>query len=322
MRGLDNAHKKYGEAVVIYNPYAGRLARRGHLLQRTIEHLAETGIAARLVPTTGPNTAAQLAEQAIEAGADLILAAGGDGTINEVANGMVRSKVPLAILPGGTANVLAHELKMRGGMLRAAANLGNMVPCRVSLGLLRGPHGNRYFLMMAGAGLDAQIVYELNLDLKAALGKLAYYAGGFRQVFRTIPQFDVELAGERRRCGFALVSRVRNYGGDLEIARGASLLRSDFEVVLFEGSSSIRYLRYLAAVVAGRADKMRGVLVTRATSLSCDNPADDRIYAQIDGELACHLPVSIEIVPEALTLLVPPTYLEREQSLHQSVAIA
>jgi YegS/Rv2252/BmrU family lipid kinase len=322
MRGLDHAHKKYSEAAVIYNPYAGGLARRGHLLQRTIEHLAEIGIPARLVPTQGPNTATQLTEQAIKAGTDLILVAGGDGTINEVANGMVHSDVALGILPGGTANVLAHELKMKGGVLRAAAKLRSMVPCRVSLGLLRSATGDRYFLLMAGAGLDAQIVYDLNLDLKAAVGKLAYYAGGFRQVFRTIPQFDVEIEGKRRRCGFALVSRVRNYGGDLEIARGASLLRSDFEVVLFEGSSSISYLRYLAAVVAGRANKMKGVLVTRATSLICDNPADNRIYAQIDGELICHLPVRVEIVPAALTLLVPPTYLEREQGLHQTVAMA
>jgi diacylglycerol kinase family enzyme len=253
-------------------------------------------------------------------GADLIIAAGGDGTLNEVANGMIHSHVPLAILPGGTANVLAHELKMKGGFEAAAANLHRCVPTRIAAGMLSTPHFRRAFLLMAGVGLDAQIVYNLNLDLKAAIGKLAYYAGGLQQVFRPLPQFDVEVLGQQRRCGFALVSRVRNYGGDLEIARGASLLRSDFEVVLFEGQSSVGYLRYLAAVVLGRADGLKGITVVRASSITCQCPSDDRIHTQIDGELASRLPVTIEIVPDALTLLVPQAYLEREQSLHRIAA--
>ena len=175
---------------------------------------------------------------------------------------------------------------------------------------------------MMGAGLDAQIVYELNFDLKAAIGKLAYYAGGFRQVFRPMPQFDVDILGQTRRCGFALVSRVRNYGGDLEIARGASLLRSDFEVVLFEGNNSIGYLRYLLGVVLQRADKMKGVTVARTKSLTCKSPSDGRVNTQIDGELACRLPVTIDIVPNALTLLLPQAYLERERKLHQAAVPA
>lgn len=315
MRGLDYAHTKYGEAVVIYNPYAGRLARRHHLLQRIIEEFANQGVKARLVPTTGPNTAAEIARNAIEQGTDLIVAAGGDGTINEVANGVIHSQVPLTFLPAGTANVLAHELRIKGGMIPAAAALPGLVPCRVAVGLLRAGNTERHFLMMAGAGLDAQIVYDLNLGLKAAVGKLAYYTGGFQQVFRPIPQFDVELNGTVRRCGFALVSRVRNYGGDLEIARGASLLSSDFEAVLFEGKSSMGYLRYLAAVMRGRASNMKGVTVTRTKSIRFSSPSDNRVYTQVDGELVCTLPVTIEIVPKALTLLVPPSYFENEQAL-------
>jgi diacylglycerol kinase family enzyme len=228
---------------------------------------------------------------------------------------MIHTEVPLAILPGGTANVLAHELKMKGGFTKQVAALPSLIPCRISVGRLRTQDSERYFLLMAGVGLDAQIVYELNLDLKAAVGKLAYYVGGFSQVFRTLPQFDVNVNGKERRCGFALVSRVRNYGGDLEIARGASLLRQDFEVVLFEGENSLGYLLYLAGVVIGKANKLTGVSVLRAHSLTCSHPTDARIHTQIDGELAAHLPVSIEIVPEALTLLLPSAYLKKEQTL-------
>lgn len=314
---MEDAHPKYEDAAVIYNPYAGRLSRRAHLLQRTIEQLEQQGVKSRLLPTTGPNTAAGLAQEEISKGAGLVIAAGGDGTINEVANGMVGSNVPLAILPGGTANVLAHEIRMKASILTTADSLRALVPCRIALGRLRGPGYDRCFLAMAGAGLDAQIVYDLNLDLKAAMGKLAYYVSGFSHVFQTIPQFNVEIEGKTRRCGFALVSRVRNYGGDLEIARGASLLRDDFEVVLFEGEKAFGYLRYLAAVALGRADKLKGVTVLRAKKVVCDCASDNRIQSQIDGELVCRLPIAIEIVPDALTLLVPRQFWEREQRLHQ-----
>jgi YegS/Rv2252/BmrU family lipid kinase len=314
---LENDHPDYEEAAVIYNPYAGRLARRAHLLQRTIEALERQGVKSRLLATTGPNTAAALARGAIEAGSDLIVAAGGDGTINEVANGMVGRNVPLAVLPGGTANVLAHEMRMKASLLTRADSLRDLVPCRIAVGRLRGPDYERYFLAMAGAGLDARIVYDLNLDLKAAVGKLAYYVSGFSHVFQTIPQFNVEIDGIRRRCGFALMSRVRNYGGDLEIARGASLLSEDFEVVLFEGENAIGYLRYLAGVALRRADKLKGVTVLRAKKVVCDCVCDGSIQTQIDGELVCRLPITVEIVPNALTLLVPQQYREKEQRLHQ-----
>jgi diacylglycerol kinase (ATP) len=322
MRGLNNASSQYRDAVVIYNPYAGRLVRGQRLLQRTIEIFERQGTRARLVPTIGPQTASLLARRYVEEGADLIVAAGGDGTINEIINGIVHSQVPLAILPGGTANVLAHELKMRGGFEMAAANLSQLSPVRVSVGLMRGEGYERHFLMMAGVGLDAQIVYDLNLDLKAVAGKLAYYAGGFRQVFRPLPQFDAHVLSERRRVGFALVSRVRNYGGDLEIARGASLLRPDFEVVLFEGEYSPGYLRYMAGVVLGYAERLQGCIVAHTNSIACDAPSNGGVRTQVDGELGCKLPVTIEIVPQAVTLLVPPAYLSREQARQQVAALA
>lgn len=313
MWGLDHAHFSYRQAAIIHNPCAGRLARRAHLLQRSIELLGQQGTKATLVPTTGPGAAALLAKREIENGADLIIAAGGDGTINEVLNGMVHSTTPLAILPGGTANVLAHELKMRRGFLHAASAIPTLEPCRISLGVMRAPGYERYFLLMAGIGLDAQIVYDLNLDLKAAAGKFAYYISGIMQLFRPIPQFDLIVSGKRHRCGFALISNVRNYGGDLEIARSASLLRDDFELVLFEGSGSVGYLRYLLGVALKRVERLRGCTVLRATAASCEAASDPSIYTQIDGELARRLPVSIEVEPQALTLLVPRAYLAREK---------
>lgn len=111
-------------------------------------------------------------------------------------------------------------------------------------------------------------------------------------------------------CGFALASRVRNYAGYLQIARRASLLGDDFEVVLFEAPSVLRlYLRYLAPLVLRTASNTKGMSFLRGREVSFTAPDDSRVYAQVDGEYAGRLPASVEIVPDALTLLVPPDYL-------------
>jgi diacylglycerol kinase family enzyme len=244
-----------------------------------------------------------------------MIAAGGDGTINEVANGMLHTGVPLAILPGGTANVLAREMRLPISMERVAARLTEMQPCRVAVGALRMSAERRIFLCMTGAGLDAEIVSRLNLDLKAAMGKFAYYVSSFGRVFHPLAEFEVTVDDVQHTASFALISRVRNYGGDLEIARGASLLREEFEVVLFRGTIGARYLPYLLGVALGRAHRMRGCTVLRGRSVTCSPPAGREIYVQIDGELAGKLPVTAEIVPDALNLLVAREYLAREHAL-------
>jgi diacylglycerol kinase (ATP) len=258
--------------------------------------------------------ASEIVRRAIERGADLILAAGGDGTINEVVNGMVHSDVPLGILPAGTANVLACELDIGTTLERASESIDACVRERVAVGQLsRGTDdgGGRHFLLMAGAGLDAEIVYRLNLKLKDALGKVAYWLGGFANVGRRLPEFTVEAEGREFRVSFALASRVRNYGGDLEIAPTASLLDDQFELVLFEGANSFAYLRYMLGVVIRKHQTMRGVTILRTRKASFSIPEDSRIHLQVDGEYAGLLPATVEIVPSALTLLVPPTFRDR-----------
>ncbi len=302
-------------AAIIYNPVARTLSRNRHLLQRSIEALAAQGIAAKPVATVGPNSAGAQAREQINAGCDMILAAGGDGTINEVASGMLHTGVPLGILPGGTANVLAREMKLPMNMVRVAEATGAMLPVNVSTGSLRiGKNERRTFLCMAGAGLDAQIVCNIDLDLKAAIGKLAYYIGGFGQVFRPLTEFEVSVDGKNFEASFALISRVRNYGGDLEIARGASLLRDDFEVVLFRGKQSYHYLPYFVGVALGQTAKLSGCTIVHGRTVSCHEVSGSEIFAQVDGELAGKLGVTAEIVPDSLTLMVPAVYLANEQA--------
>lgn len=157
---------------------------------------------------------------------------------------------------------------------------------------------------MGGAGLDAEIVSKLNLNLKARTGKLAYWLTGLSHFVQRVDNLDVRVDGGVHRCGFLLASRVRNYGGDLEIASGASLIRDDFEVVLFEGSNPLRYAGYMLGVLGKRVQKMRGVHTfhVERVELASETPI------QIDGEYAGRVRASFEIAPGALTLLMPPAY--------------
>ncbi len=299
----------YQNAFLIYNPAAGKLSRDGgQLLQRTIAALQARGHRLTAVPTTGPSTAQGIARDCLENGADVVLAAGGDGTINEVLNGMLHSEVPLGILPAGTANVLAVEAGIGTRMVRAAHDLENCVPYRLSVGHIANAHQERHFLLMAGAGLDAMIVYSIDARLKQRLGKVAYWVGGFGALGKVLPEFHVRVDGEELTCSFALASRVRNYGGDLTIARTASLFSDEFEVVLFQGAHSLPYMKYMLGVVTGRLANMKGVRVLRARTLELECASSPGIYVQIDGEFAGRLPATLSIVPRAVTLLIPPAF--------------
>jgi diacylglycerol kinase family enzyme len=223
---------------------------------------------------------------------------------------MIHTDVPLAILPAGTANVFAVEARLGLRIERAAQEIRRLCPRRISVGHLTCSGGlvSRYFLLMAGVGLDAHIVYRVNARLKSRAGKIAYWIAGWTLLGHSLPEFDAVIDGCPRHCSFALVSRVRNYGGDFSIARSVDLLQDSFEVVLFEGHSSLRYALYFFGLLFNRLGRMRGLTTARARVVKVGTPADRGVYVQIDGELAGHLPAEIRIVPDALTVLLPEDY--------------
>jgi len=264
-----------------------------------------------LYATPGPNRAGELARHAVKQGCDLILAAGGDGTINEAVNGMAGTDVAFGALPAGTANVLANEVGLSTRPDRAAVQLLSAVPTRIALGALDMPgHMRRHFVLMAGVGLDARIVYELDINLKARLGKLAYWHGGFLQLGRPVPRFSICVDGQEQQASFALITRVRNYGGDFQIARRIKLTDADFEIVVFANYGWQDYLRFFGAVVTNRLYETPGVTVYRSTKAVLKSPGDGRIYVQADGEAIGNLPATISTIPNALTLLIPKRYAE------------
>jgi len=296
-------------AVLIYNPYAGKLLRKPESFRSAMDVLTKSGMEVSPAPTTGPRTAAAITREWMDRGIDLVIACGGDGTINEVAEALVGTPIPLGILPGGTANVMALELGLGLSLDKAAEKLTQSRQVRVSVArLTTGEVAPRYFLLMAGAGVDAQVIYHLSQPLKDKWGKFAYWIAASRQLGRSLAELDVTIDGETSRCSFALASRIRKYGGEIIVAPGAHLLRDDFEVVLFEGATSFRYLRYLLGVARGRLHRTAGVTIRRAHSVHLSCPEDTRVRLQLDGDYAGRLPATIEIVPDALTLLVPESF--------------
>ncbi len=264
-------------------------------------------------PTTGPSTAGALARQQLEKGAEWIVVLGGDGTINEVANGMVGGQATLVPLPGGTANVLCVETKIGTNPLKAAAAIGLRQARRIAVGHIKNATTDRHFLAMAGTGLDATVVNAVNPAIKDKLGKLAYWVSGFGMFGKSLAQFHSDIDGFVSQRSFLLASRVRNYGGDLEIARNVSLLDDCLEAVSFAGSNSFRYMPYLLGVLVGRPDLCPGVDVRAAHVLECTAVNGKPVPIQVDGEAAGFLPARIAVVPDALTILLPRAYIEKAE---------
>jgi len=301
-------------ALLIHNPNAGSggNARRTKVDQaRRI--LESRGIRADLQETTAPGEAIEIARRATSDGRQLVIACGGDGTINEVVNGLAGSqnghRVPLALLPAGTANVLAKELQLSWDIPKAAEQLASGEVSEIALGLatpLEQPEKARYFLSVAGAGPDGRITYAVDLELKARFGMLAYWWQGAREVFNyKFHHFRVTGEGQSRQVSLVIVGRTKHYGGPFKITTQADLFEDQFEFLGLTTQSGLKYLSYLPTLWMGDLRKEEGVYFWKSDRLVCESIDDNPIYAQVDGEPLARLPVEFRIVPRALRLLVP-----------------
>lgn len=301
-------------ALLIHNPNAGSggNARRKRL-DEARRVFAQRGIEIALAETSGPGEATEIAAHACDEGRQLVIACGGDGTLNEIVNGLASRqnghRVPLALLPAGTANVLAKELDLSWDITRAAEQLVRGEVRELALGLatpLDQPEKRRYFLSVAGAGPDGQITYAINLELKARLGILAYWWQGAREVIAyKFPRFRVKTDEQTVDASLVIVGRTKHYGGPFKITTGADLYENQFELLALTTQSGLKYLSYLPTLWLGDLRKTEGVHFWKSDRLVCEPLDDGPVYTQVDGEPLARLPVEFRIVPRALKLLVP-----------------
>ena len=305
------------DALLIYNPTSGRRRhRRFAEIEQAVRLLKDAGISTELAPTTGRNAAIGIARLAVKQRRGLVIACGGDGTINEIVNGLAGSQVPMALLPAGTANILAKELGIPWDIPHASRLIPGGVVRRIALGLAvpagghRAPElppAGRYFLSVAGAGPDGAMVHAVDEGLKTRTGVLAYWAEGVRQLVRyDFPELKIHSAGQDRRATLIVVGRTVNYGGPFKITTGASLFEDSFEILTNATRSRFRYIACLPALWLGKLRGMDGIETWKATEAICEPNGDGIVYAQVDGEPIGTLPVRFQIVPDALSLLTPP----------------
>ena len=283
---------------MIFNPTAGR--RRRARLDAVLGLLYAAGCAIELRPTAQRGDAEAFAAEVEAAETDVVLAAGGDGTINEVANGLLGSGVPLALCPLGTANVLAAEI----GLDTAPAAIADALLRGRALAVRPGLANDRLFLQMAGAGFDAHVVQGVTPGIKRLLGKGAYVLETFRQQLRyRFPALTVTIDGVAYQASSAIIAKGRYSAGRFICSPDARLEKPEFQVCLFLTGGVLAVMRYGAAMLFGRVPTLKDVKLVTGTVVSVAGPDGDPV--QGDGDTIARLPLSVTLAEETLTLLLP-----------------
>jgi diacylglycerol kinase (ATP) len=289
--------------LVIHNPVAGW--RRRHRLWAVIERLEHRGCLVDLRETTRRGDAEAFASAALADDYDRMVVAGGDGTINEAINGLADRRLPLAVVPLGTANVLAAEIGLGVGSSGVARAIADGPATTVALGRIRGADGRmRRFSMMAGIGFDAHVVARVDPVLKRWTGKFAYVLASLLQLRDHKDQlYDVTVDGHRHRAASVIVAKGHFYGGKFVVAPAARLDEPYLHVCLFGRSGRWAVIRYALALMAGQLHRLADVTLIRALKVEVDGPSGEPV--QVDGDLDGQLPVTIDIDDRALRLAVP-----------------
>ena len=293
-------------AILISNPTAGRGGRaRVREVERFRDELSRLGVSVELQNTAGPRDAERLAREAVEKGFREVVVSGGDGTVNEALQGLVGSGVRVGIWPAGTANVLARQLSLPFDAEGAARTFAAARVRRITLGRATEEETgrSRVFFLMAGVGLDASIVKRVRPRLKKRVGEAAYWYSGFGHLAHWHPDvFTIEAGGESFEATYAAVGKAPWYGGGLALTPRARLDATEFEVCLINTHSRLRYLYLLSRAVRGGApEDARAVRYLRTARLRATGDA----YVQADGELIGRLPMTFEVVPQGVEIVVP-----------------
>jgi diacylglycerol kinase (ATP) len=285
---------------IIYNPGAGRSRGRSQAVSHMVELLQRRGLRVDAHATSAPGDATRLSREALAAGADLVVVHGGDGTVNEAMQPLVGGSTALAVWPGGTANVLMREL----GLPRNPERVADMIAAGRTRRVTVGRAGERYFLLMAGVGLDAALVREVNPRLKRLAGQGAFWFAALQQFVRWEPRrFLVEVEGRRYEATFALLANAACYAGAMRIAPHASMESDHLDLCLIDWTDRRRFVRHARAGFTGTLAGLPGVTYLKVRSATA--LGNDAVSVQVDGELLGQLPMTFACVPAALSLVVP-----------------
>jgi YegS/Rv2252/BmrU family lipid kinase len=292
---------------VIFNP-----AAKGEKARRFRRHLDEIATQSALKLTTGPGEARSLATQAVEEGFDIVVAAGGDGTVNEVLNGLGDApkgfeRARLGLLPLGTVNVFARELVLPRNIVKAWHTIRKGNETRIDLPKVKyrqnGTVRCRYFAQMAGAGLDARAVELVNWEIKKRAGPLAYVWAGIQALAGVQSKITAKTSSDQAQGELVLVGTGRLYGGDYRIFQRADLRDGLLDLCVFPR------INWFTLAQCGPSLLLRGCLPRSAATVH--QTAEFTLEAatttpfELDGELVGHLPAKFSVERSRLRVIVP-----------------
>ena len=284
------------KTLVILNP-----AARSDKASRLRERIAALSGGASMRLTSEAGDARDIAAEAVREGFEVVIAAGGDGTLNEVVNGIGGSSVRLGILPVGTMNVFATELGIPQGNLERAWSIieqGNVV--EVDLPKANDTH----FIQLAGVGLDAEVVRKTTADSKRALGPLSYLLTLVQVAAHKPSRVMLEAEGGRISEGsFALIGNGRLYGGPFPVFQRASLFDGLLDVLVFQNQSHWDVVRYFQAIAFGTHPQLPDVEYFQTSTLRVTSSGD--VPVELDGEVAGMLPCLFSVSSQKLRVLAP-----------------
>ena len=290
--------------VLISNPTAKRASDRK--IAQASRYLMSKGYKVEVLFTEKKGHAESLAREAIKELPSLIIAAGGDGTFNEVINGIAGSEIPMAILPLGTTNVLAKEIGIPEDVKGAMEIAVTGTTKTISLGkiAITRPSSlvSRYFVLMAGIGFDGEAVFGINETFKKISGKGAYIYSGIKVLSGFNPReltFDID--GKTYSGYSAIISKTAKYGGDFKITPDARLTDPTLYICLFKGKKRLDVLRYVFGIATGSHLRFKDVEYLKAKRIQIDGNA----HIQIDGDYFGMTPAKIEVAPNTLRLIYP-----------------
>lgn len=292
---------------VIFNP-----AARGNKARRFRSHLDEMAQQSIFKATTKPGDARQFASSAVNDGFDLVVAAGGDGTVNEVLNGIGDvdngfKRTRLGVLPLGTVNVFARELRIPLRLEASWAVLRRGRETKVDLGRVdfheNDQPARRYFAQLAGAGLDARAVELVSWKLKTHSGPLAYVVAGFQALAEKQPRLTVSAEGKKIEGELVLFGNGRFYGGPFALFPNAALTDGRLDACIIPNASLPSLIRLAPGFLLHR--RLSEKLVRRLSAASLEVTSDSQTAFELDGEWVGYLPASFAIEPQRLRVVVP-----------------
>jgi YegS/Rv2252/BmrU family lipid kinase len=288
------------KTLLIVNPKAGR--RKVSPVEEITAALRQPFVDLSVHLTTGPGDATVAARQAAKDGFELVVAAGGDGSLNEVANGLVGSDVELGLVPVGTENVLARELGIPLNANNACRHLLDKVPRRIDVGRI----ADRYFVCFAGIGFDAHVAHNLSPQRKASLGSAAYFLTSFERIgpYRKSPRMaTLKVDGHEITSSFwmMLVGNIQNYGGGLKPAPQARMDDGLLDLCVYPVAGYPATVRQMVSTRSGRHLNLPGMLYRQAKRIEIVTDPVEQV--QLDGDpWAGTTPLTVEVEPGSLSV--------------------